>query len=155
VANRTTGEQDNATNATSRSARLPTPSPIQASWLIWRPASERSEDEQTFVEHLCRSDKEIGGAIELAGAFQDMMSQRQPDRLGDWLTNAEASSVRELRGLAEGLRQDQAAVAEALRGNWSNGAVEGQVNRLKVIKRQMYGRAGFPLLRARVLNQVA
>jgi len=58
----------------------------------------------------------------------------------------------ELGGFAAGLRQDEAAVGAALTTPWSNGPVEGQVNRLKVIKRQMYGRAGLRLLRARVVN---
>ena len=56
------------------------------------------------------------------------------------------------RRFAEGIRQDEAAVAAALTADWSNGPVEGHVNRLKVIKRQMYGRAGLRLLRARVLH---
>lgn len=70
--------------------------------------------------------------------------------LADWLTRAAASECREMRAFAAGLRQDEAAVAAALSGTWSNGPVEGQVNRLKTIKRQLYGRAGFGLLRARV-----
>jgi transposase len=56
-----------------------------------------------------------------------------------------------LNGFAQGIRQDEAAVAAAMSEPWSNGPVEGQVNRLKTVKRQMYGRAGFKLLRARVL----
>jgi transposase len=57
-----------------------------------------------------------------------------------------------MNGFAQGIRQDEAAVAAAMSEPWSNGPVEGQVNRLKTIKRQMYGRAGFQLLRARVLD---
>ena len=53
---------------------------------------------------------------------------------------------------AAGVRQDESAVTAALTEAWSNGPVEGQVNRLKMIKRQMYGRAGFKLLRVRVLR---
>ena len=68
------------------------------------------------------------------------------------LAKASKSSCPEVRGFAEGLRQDEAAVAAALTEQWSNGPVEGQINRLKVIKRQMYGRAGFQLLRVRVLH---
>jgi transposase len=69
-----------------------------------------------------------------------------------WLARAcAASAAKELRSLAEGLKQDEAAVRAALTMEWSNGQVEGQVNRLKTIKRQMYGRASFALLRQRVL----
>ncbi len=65
---------------------------------------------------------------------------------------AERSACNELRPFAAGLRQGEAAVSAALSEAWSNGPVEGQVNRLKTIKRQMYGRAGLELLRARVLR---
>jgi transposase len=70
--------------------------------------------------------------------------------LAEWLAKAEGSPCAELRSFAAGLRSDEAAVAAALTEPWSNGPVEGHVNRLKAIKRQMYGRAGLPLLRARV-----
>lgn len=63
--------------------------------------------------------------------------------------------ISELAGLARGLRQDEAAVKAALSSEWSNGQVEGQVNRLKFLKRSMYGSAGFDLLKARVLHRVA
>ena len=64
---------------------------------------------------------------------------------------AGGSGIKELAGFARRLQQDSSAVAEALRSPWSNGQTEGQINRLKFIKRQMYGRAKFDLLRARVL----
>jgi transposase len=81
------------------------------------------------------------------------MIRRESKRpLADWLAKAEQSSVTELRSLAASLRPAEAAVAAALTERWSNGPVEGHVNRLKTIKRQMYGRAGFPSLRARVLH---
>ncbi len=60
----------------------------------------------------------------------------------------------ELRGFAKGLQADKAAVRAALSLEWSNGQVEGQINRLKLIKRQMYGRAKFDLLRQRFLHAV-
>ncbi len=72
--------------------------------------------------------------------------------LGEWLARGEACSDPDLRRFAEGIRRDEAAVQAAVTETWSNGPVEGHVNRLKTIKRQMYGRAGFVLLRARVLK---
>jgi transposase len=69
--------------------------------------------------------------------------------LAEWLVKAEGSGCAELRNFASGLRLDEAAVAAALTESWS-GPVEGQVNRLKSVKRSMYGRAGWELLRARV-----
>jgi transposase len=71
------------------------------------------------------------------------------DRLDSWLDAATASG---LASFARGLRQDLAAVRAALVLPWSTSPVEGQINRLKTIKRQMYGRAGFDLLRRRVLT---
>jgi transposase len=71
--------------------------------------------------------------------------------LNDWLTRGEASPSPEVRRFAEGIRRDEAAVLAAVTEPWSNGPVEGHVNRLKTIKRQMYGRDGFVLLRARVV----
>jgi transposase len=69
------------------------------------------------------------------------------------VTKAQEPGVaRELSGFAEGLKQDEAAVKAALSLEWSNGQVEGQINRLKLVKRQMYGRAGFDLLRRRSLR---
>ena len=70
--------------------------------------------------------------------------------LTDWQERARAGASVELRRFAEGLARDQAAVQAALEVPWSNGPVEGHINRLKTIKRQMYGRAGLALLRARV-----
>ena len=66
----------------------------------------------------------------------------------------ERSGLRELQGFCRGLRRDWEAVMAGLTLEWSNGPVEGQVHRLKMLKRQMYGRAGFTLLRARVLHKV-
>jgi transposase len=69
-----------------------------------------------------------------------------------WLTKVATSGVAELRGFARSLLEDRAAVAAALTLEWSNGQTEGQVNKLKLLKRQMYGRASFDLLRRRVLR---
>ena len=78
-----------------------------------------------------------------------MVKDQVADAFGGWLREAEASA---LAPFAAGLRRDEDAVRAALTEPWSNGQVEGQVNRLKVIKREMYGRAGFDLLRCRVLG---
>jgi transposase len=88
----------------------------------------------------------------LAEEFADLMRKRSSGTLSEWLTRDEASSSPDLRRFAEGIRRDEAAVQAAVTKAWRNGPVEGHVNRLKRIKRQMYGRAGFVLLRARVVN---
>ncbi len=97
---------------------------------------------------------ELSAALDRADEFADLIRQRSPGTLTDWLTKAGSSACPELRRFAEGIRRDEAAVRAAVTGPWSNGPVEGHVNRLKAIKRQMYGRAGFGLLRARVIGVV-
>ncbi len=90
--------------------------------------------------------------MDLADAFAALIRKQSPGTLSEWLARGEASPDPDLRRFAEGIRREEAAVQAAVTETWSNGPVEGHVNRLKTIKRQMYGRAGFVLLRARVLN---
>lgn len=79
-----------------------------------------------------------------------MIRKEVSQPLSEWLAKAEESGASELKSFAKSPREDEAAVSAALTEPWSNGPVEGQVNRLKLIKRSMYGRAGWRLLRARV-----
>jgi transposase len=95
----------------------------------------------------------LNEALDLASEFAGMLRKTNDQPFDDWLTKVEASNVRELKSFAAGLREDKAAVSNALTEKWSSGPVEGQVNRLKQIKRTMYGRAGLDLLRARVLHK--
>ena len=81
-----------------------------------------------------------------------LIRQHSAGTLKGWLTRAEGRACPEVGQFAEGIRRDESAVDAAVTTRWSNGPVEGHVNRLKVIKRQMYGRAGFALLKARVVN---
>jgi transposase len=80
-----------------------------------------------------------------------MLCHQHGEHLEAWAGQAEASPVSELRGFSKGLRRDWAAVTAGLTTPYSSGAVEGHVNRIKMIKRQMYGRAEPDLLRKRVL----
>jgi len=96
---------------------------------------------------------ELKTAAELARKFAGMTRRRQVEGWEDWVAKAQGPGVaRELCGFAAGLTQDESAVKAASSLEWSNGQVEGQVNRLKLLKRQMYGRAGFDLLRRRFLR---
>jgi transposase len=92
-------------------------------------------------------------AYPLAQGFGRLVRERQAEALDVWLVDAERSTVPELRRFAASLRSDYAEVKAALVLPWSNGQTEGQVHRLKLIKRQMYGRANFDLLRRRVLHR--
>ena len=85
-------------------------------------------------------------------AFFRLVRARRGGELEAWIASARASQIAEMAGFSLGLSRDRAAVEAALSLSWSNGQAEGQVNRLKMLKRQMYGRAGFDLLRARVLH---
>src|SRR5690606_36541731 len=98
---------------------------------------------------LSRRCSEIRWIRFLAHEFRRMLSERDPQALGPWLEAARQSL---LRSFAHGIHADVAAVRAAIALPWSNGPVEGEVNRLKTIKRQMYGRAGVDLLRQRVLR---
>lgn len=95
---------------------------------------------------------ELAEGLDLAHRFAELIRGRSGETLADWLAAAEGSACPELGRFAGGIRRDESAVQAAVVDRWSNGPVEGNVNRLKTIKRQMYGRAGLALLRARVVN---
>jgi transposase len=91
-------------------------------------------------------------AYGLAQTFMRMIREHEGQQLETWLNEAEASQLPEFQSFASGIQQDKAAVLAGLTLPWSQGPVEGHVNRLKLLKRQMYGRAKLPLLRQRVLH---
>jgi transposase len=109
------------------------------------------ERQIAFIQQLCQLCPEIQVVQEMAVRFQQMVKERRLADLDTWLQEAASRSIVELQMFAQGLRQDYEAVSAALSSEYSNGQVEGQVNRLKLLKRQMYGRAKLDLLRARVL----
>jgi transposase len=80
-----------------------------------------------------------------------MFHQADSSSFENWLEKAQASTIKSFRQFAKSLRNDASAVKAGIDLPWSNGMVEGKVNKLKLIKRQMYGRAGFDLLRKRVI----
>jgi transposase len=127
------------------------PSPRGATWMLLKEEKDLKEEERGFIDQLTRLCPEVKKARELAERFQKMIKQREVDELDGWIEEARASQIKEMVGFAEGLKKDRKAVGGTLQYEWSNGQVEGQVNRLKLIKRQMYGRAKFDLLKARVL----
>ena len=83
-----------------------------------------------------------------------MVRKREGHRLDAWLAQIAKSDLPELRQFAQGVELDKAAVQAGLTWWINNGVVEGSVTKIKLIKRQMYGRAGFPLLRQRILYAV-
>lgn len=81
-----------------------------------------------------------------------MLRTRTGEHLDSWMRSVRACPIRELNSFVAGLERDKAAVVAGLTLPYSNGQTEGQITKLKLIKRMMYGRAGFPLLRQRVLH---
>ena len=93
----------------------------------------------------------VSEASKLATRFIQMVKEQKKDRLFSWIEDAQKCSAPRIRSFATGLASDYRAVEAALSFDWCNGQLEGQVNRLKTIKRMMYGRAKFDLLKKRVL----
>lgn len=128
-----------------------TPSAKRAAHMLLKEGKKLRAEEELFIEQLLRLCPAIGQIKGLGQSFQNMVRERDVKQLDEWLGTAKGSGIKEMVSFAEGLGKDQEAVAGALSYQWSNGQTEGQINRLKLIKRQMYGRAKFELLRARVL----
>ena len=98
----------------------------------------------------------LKAASVVAKRFREIVNQKQANALDGWIAEtSQAGVATELRRFAKGLKSDFAAVRAALTLPWSNGQTEGHVNRLKLIKRQMFGRANFDLLRQRVIEKIA
>jgi transposase len=129
---------------------VPSARRLSFDWI--RRPEDRKPEAQTRVATLSASNDAIAAALAMAGEFADLIRKRPTVTFDEWLTRAEQCPSPELRGFADGIRRDEPAVRAAITETWSNGQVEAQVNRLKTIKRQMYGRAGFALLRARVIH---
>ena len=122
-----------------------------ATWLLLRDAEKLEAEERAFVEHLVEMSPEIAEAQILAREFNRILKQRDREAFPSWMERMSQSRIREMKSLASGLERDRAAVAAALEYEWSSGPTEGHINRLKTLKRAMYGRAKFDLLRIRVL----
>jgi transposase len=144
------------------------PSPRQLSW--WLLACNRPKknnagvatppapvagprlDRHAFIQALCERCPAIQQAQQLGNAFIALVREHRAQDLDAWVTAVLGSGLVELIGFVGGILVDKAAVIAALSLPWSNGQTEGQINRLKLIKRQMYGRAKLDLLRVRILH---
>jgi transposase len=111
----------------------------------------RSPDQKRHVAAFLRACPHARDLRRLALQFRAMLRWRKAKRLAAWMHAARSSDFHFVAQFARVLGRDLDAVKQAITSRWSNGPVEGHINRLKMIKRQMYGRAGFELLRARVL----
>ncbi len=125
--------------------------PRTATWLVLRRVEKRSKEDQALLADLRRQTPDLEEAVGLAEAFTALVRDRAPERLDPWLKRAADGAVQQLQRFAKRLSADYDAVRAALTLAWSNGPVEGQINRLKSLKRQMYGRANLDLLERRFL----
>jgi transposase len=125
--------------------------PRRATWLVLRRAPQRTETEAQQLAQLHAQSAEVAEAIDLAQDFATLVRQRQPTQLDPWLTRATTSTLEALRRFATGLSEDYEAVKAGVTLPWSTSPVEGHINRLKMLKRQMFGRARLDLLSRRFL----
>jgi transposase len=128
------------------------PSTRRMTWLLLDKVKECKEEEQTLLKKIEKDYPEIASVKQLANRFFKLINGRMIEDLDGWIEEASKSSSPEMQAFAQGILRDKAAVEAALKYKWSQGQVEGQVNKLKTIKRGMYGRAKFDLLKARVLH---
>ena len=119
--------------------------------LFMRREEKLSEEQKAYLGRLCDSDRALADARRLTQDFAKLVRGLEGEKLDGWLEEAEACEAPAMRNFAAGLRKDLAAVRAGLTEEWSNGSVEGFVHKLKLLKRQGYGRAGFGSLRARML----
>ena len=131
----------------------PAPLPLrQATFLFLRRPEHLTSQEQADLLTLRQSHPEVNHTYELVQQFAQMLRTRSGEQLDTWLVKVAESRIPELQSFLLGIERDKSAVAAGLTLPHSNGIVEGKVNKLKLLKRMGYGRAGFPLLRQRVLH---
>ncbi len=129
-------------------------SATRASWLFVSQAGKLDAKQTEHVEQIRAGHPDLERAYHLSQEFVMMLAERRERDLDSWLTQAEHSGLPEFKKMANGIRQDYAAVKAAFSSEWSNGQVEAQVNCLKLQKRIVFGRANFDLLRLRVLCRI-
>jgi transposase len=140
-----------ATKAKKGSIAGASPTAKNVAALFMRREEMLSEEQKEYLGRLCASDAALADARRLTQEFAKTARSLEGEKLDRWLEEAEASGASVMEKFVTGLRKDLAAVRAALTEEWSNGPVEGFVTKLKLIKRQGYGRANFDLLRARSL----
>jgi transposase len=126
--------------------------PRRTTWLVLRRATKRTEAETQQLTQLHAQAAEVAEAIDLAQDFLQLVRQRQPEHFDAWLERASTSALEAVQRFASGLRDDYAAVTAGMTLPWSTSPVEGHINRLKMVKRQMFGRAHLDLLSRRFLR---
>lgn len=128
------------------------PSPRGVALMMVRPAQSRTREQAAYLDQLIQSDEAIAIVFKLTQDFGRLLRKREGQvRLEQWKAAVRTSGIAELISFVDGLDDDAEAVANGCSLTWSNGMVEGFVNKVKWIKRSSYGQAGFALLQRRVL----
>jgi transposase len=132
------------------------PSPKRLVWVLLREPEDLEKAERGTLDEMLEASTDIAAIYSLIQRFEKMIkntgSDGQAERLDRWLGESLASGVKDFETFAMGLKREQSGVEAALTLPYSNGQTEGQINKLKLIKRQMYGRGSFEMLRQRVLG---
>jgi transposase len=135
-------EREKAKRATRR---------LSMRWLCLRPPDQLKAEERALLDRLLAQDDDLMLGHALLQQFRQLVADRDISALDAWLADAKGSLLSTCIGLINGIEAERATVNAALLLPWSTGPVEGHINRVKLIKRQGYGRARFDLLRTRVL----
>lgn len=122
-----------------------------AVWLAMKRPEQRDQETIERIEALRHLHEDLDAAISLTEAFARLIRGQDVVALDRWLEQAAASTLKPFQNFAASLRRDYEAVRAGVALEWSTGPVEGEINRLKMLKRTMFGRAGFQLLQRRVL----
>lgn len=138
---------------TAEPVRADIPSPRKITSWIMRPRETLTDSQQERLLEVRLACPDIARACDLARAFADLVRNQRGHFLNEWIRQAERDAPKPMSGFAGFLRRDLDAVTAGLTLSWSSGVVEGHVNRVKTLKRAMYGRASFELLRTRILTQ--
>lgn len=133
-------------------APAPPPSPRQVRWWLLHPIDERTADQVAFLERLRDQCSAVQTAQAVVQTFEQLLRERDRAAFDGWLVTTEACGVAELAAVATFMRRDYDAIVAALTLPWSNGQTEGHVTRLKLVKRQMYGRGRLDLLKRRLIR---
>ena len=125
---------------------------VNVRWLCLRPPDQLDQDELHALQQFLEDDDRLAAGYELLQRFRRLVARRSVRDLDQWLDDAAASELRPFISLSHGIQADRAAVVNGLTLPWSTGPVEGTVTRVKLLKRQGYGRASTQLLRRRVVS---
>lgn len=125
---------------------------VNVRWLCLRPPDQLETHELDALQDILDNDDRLASGCELLQRFRRLIARRSVRDLDHWLDDAEASDLRPFVSLAHGIQMDRAAVVNGLTLPWSTGPVEGTVTKVKLLKRQGYGRASTRLLRRRIIN---